>query len=276
MNSLFKFIVQFWLKWCSKIYLWRIKPHAIIIAGTTNRYWVKEAVVEALKEKNFPVRTNKKNFNAEIGLPLSILDLPSGQAPKESPRLPTGQGSFWGWLKIIREATKKAFKTKAPMLKEFLVLEMAIDKPEGINYLLSIIKPNTLILTTVTMIYAENFENLDEIAFEYKKLIKKIPMNGLAILNFDDERIKKLVEISKEKVISYGFSRDADFNVKNVRRISTGEFAEVEINPGKKLRSIKINRFGNHHVYAGLVKEIIKENFKVSIPDFFKQMQAHE
>ncbi len=262
MNSLFKSIIEFFLKWSAKIYLWRIKPHAIIIAGTTNRFWVKEAVVEALKEKNFPTRTNKKNFNAEIGLPLSILGLPSGE------------GGFFEWLRILRQALRKAFKTKAPMLKEFLVLEMAIDKPEGINYLLSIIRPNTLILTTVTMIYAENFENLDEIALEYKKLVKKLPMNGLAILNFDDERIKKLSEISEEKVIGYGFSKEADFNVKSVRKISTGQQAEIEINPGKKIRTIKINRFGEHHVYAALIKEIIKENFRVSIPDFFKQIRG--
>jgi len=257
----FKEIVQFILKWLAKIYLWRIKPHAIIIAGTTNRFWVKEAAVDVLKEKNFSVRTNKKNFNAEIGLPLSILDLPSGE------------GSFFAWLKILRQAIKIAFKTKAPILKEFFVLEMAIDRPEGINYLLSIIKPQTLILTTVTMIYAENFENLDEIAQEYKKLIKALPWNGLAILNFDDERIKKLADLTDKRIISYGFSKEADFMAKNVRKISTGEVLEIEINPGNEVRNIKINRFGKHHVYAGLVKEIIKENFKISTPDFFKQME---
>lgn len=264
MGSFLKSIVQFCLKWCAKIYVWRVKPHVIIIVGTTGRYWIKEAVAEALKDKNFPIRTNKKNFNAEIGLPLSILNLPSGE------------GDFWQWLKIIRQAFKVAFKTRVPMLKEFLVLEMAVDRPESIDYLLSIVKPSTLILTTVTMVYAENFENLDEITLEYKKLVRALPRavkEGLAILNFDDARIKKLVEISQEKVISYGFSDEADFKVKNVVKISTGQQIEMEINPGKKIKTIKINRFGAHHVYAALVKEIIRENFRISIPDFYKQMR---
>ncbi len=260
-TNFLKSIVMFLLKWFAKIYLWRIKPHIIVIAGTTGRHWIKETVGEALKEKNFPVRSNKKNFNAEIGLPLSILDLPSGE------------GSFWRWLQVLEQAAKIAFKTKAPMLKEFLVLEMAVDRPEGINYLLSIVRPHTLILTTVTMIYAENFENLDEIALEYKRLFKALPWNGLAILNFDDERIKKLAESEDKKVISYGFSKDADFQVKNVRKVSTGQQLEMEINLGHQVRAIKINRFGRHHIYAALVKEIIQENFKISIPDFFKQMK---
>ncbi len=262
MNNFFKNIVQFFLKWCAKIYLWRIKPHPIIIAGTTGQYWIKEAVNAALKEKNFPIRMNKKNFNAEIGLPLSILNLPSGE------------GSFWQWLKILREALKVAFKTKAPMLKEFLVLEMATDRPEGINYLLSIVKPKTLILTTITMIYAENFENLDEIALEYKRLIKALSRNGFAILNFDDERIKNLANETEKRIISYGFSAEADYQAVNVKKIVNGQELEIKIKPLSIVRPIKINRFGTHHIYAALVKEIIKENFKISIPDFYKQLRG--
>lgn len=265
MIGFFKTIVQFFLKWFAKVYLWRIKPHIIVIAGTTGRHWIKETVRDALKEKNFPVRTNKKNFNAEIGLPLSILDL--------SVEL-RGEGRFWHWLDILWQAAKRAFRSKPPVLKESLVLEMAIDRPEGISYLLSIVKPQTLILTTITMIYAENFENLDKIALEYKKLIKALPWNGLAILNFDDERVKNLAESSDKRVISYGFSKEADFQVKNVRKVSDGQELKLQIYPSSEIRSVKLNRFGNHHVYAALVKEIIKESFKISAPDFFRQIRG--
>lgn len=261
MNNIFKFIVRFFLKWSAKIYIFRIKPHAIFIAGTVGRHWVKESVVEALKEKNFPVRASKKNYNAEIGLPLSILDLPSGE------------GSFISWIKIIYSAVQKAFKAKAPMTKEFLVLEAAIDRPDGMKYLLGIIEPKTVILTGITMIYAENFENLDEIALEYKILLKKMPWNGLAILNFDDERIKSLAESSDKRIISYGFSRDVDFSIERFQKVSDGQKLEVKINHLAKKVSVKINRFGRHHIYATLVKEIIKENFKISTIDFFKQIR---
>lgn len=256
-----KFIVRIFLKWCAKIYILRIRPHAIFIVGTVGRHWIKESVAEALKEKNFPVRVSKKNYNAEIGLPLSILDLPSGE------------GNFISWLKIICSAFKKAFKTKAPMTKEFLVLEAAIDRPDGMKYLLSIIKPKTIILTGITMIYAENFENLDEIALEYKILLKKMPWNGLAILNFDDERIKSLAESSDKRIISYGFSRDVDFSIERFQKISDGQKLEIKINHLAKKISVKIGRFGRHHIYAALVKEIIKENFKISTIDFFKQIK---
>ena len=60
MINFFKRVVQFKLKWCAKIYLWRTKPKVIVIAGTTGRHWIKEAVKEVLEEKNFSVRVNEK------------------------------------------------------------------------------------------------------------------------------------------------------------------------------------------------------------------------
>jgi UDP-N-acetylmuramyl pentapeptide synthase len=257
MNNFFKKIVQFILKWFAKIYLWRIKPHIIVIAGTTGRHWIKETVREALEEKNFPVRVNKKNFNAEIGLPLSILNLASGE------------GNFWRWLDILWQAAKKAFCSNPPVLKEFLVLEMAVDRPDNMNYLLSIVKPKAAVFTSVTMIYQENFENLDEIANEYKKLIKALPWNGLTILNFDDERVKNLAKFSRNRVITYGFNEGADFRVKNFKKVSDGQELKLQINHPKKIVAVKINRFGTHHIYAALVKEVIRENYKMPTSDFF-------
>jgi UDP-N-acetylmuramoyl-tripeptide--D-alanyl-D-alanine ligase len=267
MNNIFKKIIQFALKWFAKIYLWRIKPRVIVIAGTTGRHWIKEAIAETLKEKKFSVRTNVKNFNAEIGLPLSILGLPSGE------------GNFWGWFAILFQSLKKVFdrRLERKPFGEFLVLEMAIDRPDNMNYLLSIVKPEIAIFTTITMIYQENFENLDKIALEYRKLIKSLPWNGLAILNFDDERVRNLAETSHGRVITYGFNEGADFRAKDIKKILKGQQFKLGISRHFRQNQliiplIRINRFGSHHVYAALVKEIIKENCKISAVDFFSQI----
>lgn len=258
-TNFLKSIVVFFLKWLAKIYLLRVRPQVIVIAGTTGRHWVKEAIVEALREKNFSVRANIKNFNAEIGLPLSILDLPSGE------------GSFWRWFNILFQAIKLVFnpKLKVPTSGEFLVLEMAVDRPDNMNYLLSIIKPKAAVFTSITMIYQENFENLDEIADEYKKLIRALPWNGLTILNFDDERVKNLAKFSRNRVITYGFNEGADFRIKNFKKVSDGQELKLQINHPKKIVAVKINRFGTHHIYAALVKEVIRENYKIPTSDFF-------
>lgn len=257
-NLFFKKIVQFKLKWCAKIYLWRIKPKVIVIAGTTGRHWIKEAVAEALEEKNFSVRTNRKNFNAEIGLPLSILGLPSGNA------------SFLGWLKILWQAIVKIITNYQLPITDYLVLEMAIDAPENMNYLMSIVKPNAVILTTITMTRPENFENLDEISREYGELAKSLPWNGILILNNDDLRIRELSKYFDGKIITFGFSDGSRYKAVNVRKITDGQMFKVETRrKEKEILDIKINRFGQHHIYAELIKAIIKDNFKERQKDFF-------
>jgi UDP-N-acetylmuramoyl-tripeptide--D-alanyl-D-alanine ligase len=256
----FKIIVQFLLKWLAKIYLRRTKPYVIVVSGTTGRHWIKEGVREVLEEKNFPVRANKKNFNAEIGLPLSILGLSSGD------------GDFWGWLKVLLQGFRTVSQRSTVKSRKYLVLEMAIDRPDDMDYLLSVVKPQTAILTTITMIYQENFENLDEIASEYRKLVGTLPWDGFLILNFDDERIKNLAKFFEGKKISYGFSDAADFQARHVRKIPLGQEFHLHIANPKANRLIQFNRFGNHHVYAALIKEIIKENFKMPQQDFFSSL----
>lgn len=260
-NKIGKTIIQFLLKWLAKIYLWRFKPYVILIAGTTGRHWIKEKVKKVLEEKNLSVRVNKKNFNSEIGLPLSILGLPSGE------------GNFWQWLKTLCRAVKSIINHQSS-ITNYLVLEMAIDRPENINYLTSIVKPNIVILTTITMIYAENFENLDEIGREYEDLAKTLPWDGILILNNDDLRIKELGKNFIGKIITFGFSDDSQYKATNIRKIADGQNFKIEIQrKEKEVLNIKINRFGEHHIYAELVGTIIKNNFKGPQKDFFGKIR---
>ncbi len=262
MDGIFKKFIQFILKWLAKIYLLENKPYVIVVSGTTGRFWIKEKIIEALEGRNFLFRTNRKNFNAELGLPLSILGLPSGER------------SFLNWMKILMQAVKMVINPRKFALDQrgsaYLVLEMAVDRPENMDYLVSIVKPNLAVLTTITMVYQENFESLDEIANEYKKLIKALPWNGILVLNNDDQRIKNLKEYFKGKVVAYGFSDSAQFKALDVYKITDGQMFKMEIQKKEKeIINCKINRFGRHHIYAELVKEIIKDNFKEQQREFF-------
>jgi UDP-N-acetylmuramyl pentapeptide synthase len=238
-------ILQLSLKYLAKIYLFRTKPAIIVIAGATNRHWIKEGILETLKEKGISCRGNKKNFNAEVGLPLSVLGVYSEMDEDNKIRR---------WFNVLLKLAKSAFFEKGA---DYLVLEMAIDKPDDMEYLLGIIKPQTAVFTTITMIYPENFSNLDEIALEYKKLIKGLPQNGMAILNADDERIISLKEYSPARVFTYGIeSPDPGFMAKDIKKSLVGQEFLIQT-PDSKTKTVKINKFGQHHIYAELVKEVI-------------------
>lgn len=265
MNEIPKKIIAFVLKWLAKAYVAKTRPYIIVVAGTTRRAWMKESVERALGERNFLVRVNKKNFNAEIGLPLSILDLPSGE------------GDARQWLVVLWRAVKKTFdlrkKARNEEKTEHLILEMAIDNPRDMRYLLGIVRPNMIIMTTITMIYQEHFENLDNVAREFETLVSALPWNGILVLNADDERIRNLGKAYAGRVITYGFAEDAQFKAVDIRRTETGEEFRFEVQR-KELESYrkKIDRFGKHHIYAELIREIVLDNFKAQPKEFFNRM----
>ncbi|MDO8507296.1 MAG: Mur ligase family protein [bacterium] len=240
-RSISKKAVQFILKWQAKAYIRIKRPYIIIVAGTTSRLWVKEKVVEALKNKSLSARSNKKNFNAEIGLPLSILGLESGE------------GDFQKWREVIFQGFKKILNRDSG---KHLVLEAAIDHPEDMKYLLGIVRPNAVILTTITMIYQENFDDLDDIQVEYKTLVEALPQDGVLILNNDDERVRVLSRGYKGKVISYGIDRPSDLNALDIKKVVDGQEFQIVEKHEKYQR--KISRFGRHHVMAELVKVAVE------------------
>ena len=218
----------------------------IVIAGTTNRHWIKESILESFYNKKLPARGNKKNFNAEIGLPLSIL----GLQPDEK-----GESKVIRWFKILLKAFAVSFYHNKTA--KFLVLEMAIDRPYDMVYLLSVVKPQVAIFTSITMIYPENFSNLDLIAIEYQKLISALPPTGKAILNADDERIILLKENANCEVITYGIKNlKADYLAKDITKVIDGQEFKIQTSE-MDIKSVKIKRFGTHHIYANLVQEII-------------------
>lgn len=254
MARLFRRFVQYILKFLARIYLIRINPQIIVIAGTTNRHWVKEYIVDALNSKGLTCRGNKKNFNAEIGLPLSVL----GLYPESE-----DDNIFLRWFRIIWQAVKISANPRIDSRKSaVLVLEMAIDRPDDMDYLLSIVRPQIAVFTTITMIYPENFENLDEIALEYRKLIKALPADGSAILNADDKRIYQLKDSTRCQIITYGIeNKNADYLTERVERTSTGQKFDIHT-PDFSVEKVRLNRFGQHHIYAKIVEEIIMQNIQ--------------
>src|SRR3989339_955296 len=67
-----KKILYFILKILAKLVINKYKPMIIGITGSVGKTSTKEAIYSVLNDK-FKVRRNSKNFNNEIGTPLTIL-----------------------------------------------------------------------------------------------------------------------------------------------------------------------------------------------------------
>ena len=189
------------------------------------------------------MRGNPRSYNTEIGLPLAILYLESGES------------SFWKWIKILVQAKIKAvFSGKFPSK---LVLELGVEKKGDMEYLLEMVSPSWAVVTNIEGSYSDAESNLDEVFEEMKLLARSIPEKGKLILNFDDERVQSLAEYSKAEVITFGFSDGAAARAENLKTNVQGQSFDFVFR-GKQ-ESVKIKKYGRHNVYAWMIAKIVKE-----------------
>lgn len=191
-----KSLLQKFLKLFASAVLQKYKPDIVAITGSVGKTSTKEAVFLVL-EKKFKVRKNIKNYNNEIGIPLTIFGRETG-----------GRSVFRWFLIIISTARLLIFTDKN--YPQILILEMGADHPGDLKYLTSFIKPKVGIVTAVASVHTEFFKDLAKVAEEKSELVKILPKGGLAILNEDDRLAREMKKMTAAAVITFGFSIAAD------------------------------------------------------------------
>jgi len=248
MKAILKCLLKYYLKYITKLVILIHRPLIIGVTGSVNEVFTKEEIKRQLTEAGYEVRSNPKNFNTEIGLPLAILNLPSGY------------NSYENWLPIILRAFKSIIEPKFPKI---LVLGLGVAEPGDMKYLMSLVRPKIAVITDITQRYIESFEDMDKLAGEYELLIKTVTARkGHLILNYDNPRIRKLAEFDKAPVKSVFFG----LNETGPKNYWHGKIVEKNLN-GQKIKITndglisehQIPRFGQHHVYALLIGLIIKK-----------------
>ncbi|MBU1017769.1 UDP-N-acetylmuramoyl-tripeptide--D-alanyl-D-alanine ligase [Patescibacteria group bacterium] len=199
MKTLFRFLITKILVHKARHYLKKHRVQVIAITGSIGKTSTKEAIAHLLK-KQFKVYSSPKGFNTEVGISLAILQ-------EEQ----SGFSSPVAWFKILKRVL---FKEPEPYQK--IILEMGADKPGDIKKLIKIAPPKIGIVTNVNPVHLEKgqFENLEDIRKEKNSLIRHMPINGMAVLNFDDPMVKSM-ETSAHRV-RYGLGEGMDVGVSDI------------------------------------------------------------
>jgi UDP-N-acetylmuramoyl-tripeptide--D-alanyl-D-alanine ligase len=224
------------------------RPTIIAIAGSTNKAFTKNEIKSQLTELGLEVRSNPKNFNTEIGMPLAILNLESGY------------NEYKKWLPAIWRAPLTVFDADFP---KYLVLELGVSEPGDIKYLLSIIKPSIIVITDITQRYIESFAGMDELVGEYEYLVKRSKRAELIVLNCDNARIKKMAELRRQgygNIVFFGYGKRANWQVVKSEKDDLGQ--KIKISHNNIINGHFIKRYGNHHVYSLLAGLIIHDYVK--------------
>jgi len=198
-----KSLLQKILKILAKAVLKKYQPEVIGVTGSVGKTGAKEAIYCVLAGK-FKARQSIKNYNNEIGLPLTIIGAESSSR------------SLSSWLKIFFSAFKLLLK-RDPNYPKILVLEMAVDRPGDLAYLTNIAPPHIGVITAIGESHLEYFKTLEKIKEEKATLIRRLPKNGWAILNIDNDAVKSVIKETKARVISYAIDSQAEVRAQEIR-----------------------------------------------------------
>ena len=143
------------------------------VTGSVGKTSTKELVADLLATVGKTART-AGNFNNEIGLPLSVAGI--------------GRDCAFG------------------------VIEAGISHPGEMAPLRDILMPDIAVATRIGPVHIEFFESVRAIAEEKAALLEKLPADGFAVLDFDDEFFEVLRARSSAPVASCSLKRrDADY-----------------------------------------------------------------
>lgn len=148
----------------------RFGVQVVGVTGSVGKTTTKE-MIGAVLEQRFAVFRSKGNFNSEVGLPITLMDLDEGP--------------------------------------EVAVLEMGMRALGEIEYLVSIARPSVGVVTNVGITHLELLGTQENIARAKGELVRGLPEGGAAVLNADDPLVAAMAETSPCKVWFYGLENAA-------------------------------------------------------------------
>ena len=252
----------------ARLVLAKYQPEVIGISGSVGKTSTKEAVYAVLKDK-FNIRRSLKNYNNELGVPLTILGVDS---PGKS--LVGWINLFFYFLKLL-VIQDKNYPT-------VLILEMGIDRPGDMKYLTSIVFPKIGIITGVGSSHLEFFDKPENIQKEKRVLVESLDKDSLAILNYDNELTREMRSSVICQVLNYGLTEGADIMAQEINF----NFRSLDNQEDLLGVSFKLNYrgaivpvflphvIGYPPIYAALAASAVALNYSINLVEIAQALSA--
>jgi UDP-N-acetylmuramate--alanine ligase len=150
---------------------------------------------------------------------------------------------------------------------EFLVAEA--DESDGTFLLYS---PTIALVTNIDTEHLDFYRDLAEIKETFLQFINKIPFYGAAILCLEDEHIQNLLPRVKKRVVTYGFSTQADFQARDVAFDGLGSSYRA-VYRGDELGSVTLPIPGWHNVLNSLGAVAVGQELEIPFAAICRGLQ---
>ncbi|MFO0752310.1 MAG: UDP-N-acetylmuramate--L-alanine ligase [Thermodesulfovibrionales bacterium] len=113
------------------------------------------------------------------------------------------------------------------------------------------LNPTIAVITNIDREHMEFFQDIDVLKCAFLSFINKIPFYGIAVVCIENDYLRELLPGIQRKVVTYGFSENADIYAREIRHSGT-EMGFEAIFRGKSLGSFAIPIPGKHNVLNSL------------------------
>jgi UDP-N-acetylmuramoyl-tripeptide--D-alanyl-D-alanine ligase len=185
------------------------------VTGSVAKSSTKEAIAAVLAEDRpvSAVLKSEGNENNEIGLPLTVLRLRPSH--------------------------------------EIAVLEMGMYVGGEIAELCRIALPSIGVVTAVRSVHLSRAGTIEAIEAAKAELVEALPAGGLAVLNADDTRVRRMSTRTAARSVTYGFAPDADVRADSIVSLGLDGMAFQMVARGER-HAVRLPRLGRHAVHNAL------------------------
>src|SRR6267378_6446801 len=197
--------------------------------GSAGKTTAKELTAHVLSNNGFRVLKSERNYNNNLGLPLSVLQMVS--------------------------------KGRSPEQFDLAVLEMGMSSPtHEIQRLCRITPPDVAVELMVAPVHLEYLGTIENIAAAKAELIEGLKPEGTAILNADDAWVMKMREKHKGTTLTFGIDNVADVAATEIDTQSLGEISfRLQTPLGESRASLPMS--GRHNLSNALAASAVATSF---------------
>ena len=148
----------------------------IAVTGSVGKTTTKDLIYNVLKN-DYKVLKTEKNYNGQIGLPLTVLKLKD---------------------------------------EEILLVEMGMSEKGEINKLSKIVKPDIAVITNIGTSHIGKLGSRKNILKAKLEILNHMN-NGILILNNDNDLLFKIKKKLHQKIITFGIKNKSDYKVYDIK-----------------------------------------------------------
>ena len=206
------------------------------ITGSVGKTSTKELAHAVVSERFVTLKT-PKNYNNEIGLPLTVLQL-------------TGDYTH-------------------------AVLEMGMYDKGEIALLCDIARPQMGVVTNIGPVHMSRLGSVEAIVEAKRELVESLMPDGIAILNQDDARVMSMADHTAAQLFTYGLTDSADLWASDIQSMGMEGIRFIFHYRGESW-PVSVPLLGRHSVHTCLRAAAIALNFGLNWTEIFRGLRGQQ